>query len=107
MIITLTEKEFKEVRETVAGLGIPEATTSFNNIFTNKKKDSVRGFANPLERTVIINIPEEIVVPIGKVLASYSDQIGILSTSGSSMPIALKWANMIKEIINSFKRVLK
>ena len=98
MIIQMSNKEFQEVRKFIMGLKNPKVTEQFNGIFAKNSTGEIRGFVNPLNKDIVIEISENSTFAIESVLVKYSPDIAKLIKGGSSITNAPKWLSFAKNI---------
>ncbi len=98
MIIQMSNREFQEVREFISGMKNPAATKCFNEVFSKEPKGGVKGFVNPLNKDIVIEVPESLTYEVEKVLVKYSADIGKMSKGGISITHAPKYFNCIKSV---------
>ena len=98
MIIQMTTKEFQEFRKIIVELKNPKATKAFNKVFSKSSEEGVKGFVNPLNKDVIINIPEHLSIEVEKVLVKHSPALSKLSNHGVSITSAPKWISSLKTL---------
>lgn len=106
MIIQLSNKEFQELRKILIGVKNPKANKIFNEMFAKDSKSSVKGFVNPINNDIVINIPENLAVDVEKVFVEYSPDIQKLVKSGSSITNASKWLSCIRNVWSDILRVI-
>lgn len=106
MIIQLTNKEFQELRKFLINLKNPKATKAFNEVFSGSPTGGVKGFVNPVNKDIIINIPESLAFDIEKIFVKNGDEIGKMIKNGSSISNAPKWISCIKNIFSEITNVV-
>ena len=99
MIIQMSNREFQEMRKFLITLKNPKVTKAFNEVFNQDIKGGVKGFVNPLNKDIVINIPEHLTYDVEKVFVKYGPDIGKMVKGGSSITNAPKWISCIKNII--------
>lgn len=99
MTIEMTTPEFKELRKTLIALNLPHVNKQFNQIFDTKHDGPIRGFVNPLNQKVIIEISESSSIKVEEVFTKHAPDISKLIKGGSSITNAPKWLGCIKSII--------
>lgn len=104
MIISMTPEEFTQLRNFVKKFENNKVTKSFNNVFDKNSTSVVKGFANPISKEIIINIPEEQALQVEKVLVKHSASLGKLATNGISITSAPRWISTLKEMLNDVLR---
>lgn len=98
MIIQMNNREFQEVRQFIKGLKNPAANKVFNEVFSKEPKGGVKGFVNPLNQDIVIEVPESLTYEVERVLVKYSGDIGKMSRNGVSITSAPKYFTAIKSI---------
>ena len=98
MIIQMSNKEFQEIRKVIIGLKNSKVTEQFNEVFAKNSTGDIRGFVNPLNRDIVIEISEDTTYAVESVLVKYSPDIAKLIKGGSSITNAPKWLSFAKNI---------
>ena len=98
MIIEMSKKEFQEMRKFLMGLNNQKANKQFNAIFDKKPTGEVRGFVNPLNQTVVIEISETATLNVESTFVKHAPDIGKMVKGGVSITTAPKWFAIIKNI---------
>ena len=96
----MSNKEFQEVRKFIIGLKNPKVAKQFNEVFTKGSTGEIRGFVNPLNQDIIIEISENTTYEVESVLVKYSPEIAKLVKGGSSITNAPKWLSFAKNIFS-------
>ena len=99
MIIQMSNREFQEMRKFLIALKDPKVTKAFNEVFDHDIKGGVKGFVNPLNRDIVIEVPEHLTYEVEKVFVKYGPDIGKMIKGGGSIANAPKWLSCIKNII--------
>ena len=106
MIIQMSNREFQEIRKFIIGLKNPKANKMFNEIFSSEPTGGVKGFVNPLNKDIVIDIPEHLAFEIFKVFVNHSADIAKLAKGGSSITNAPKWLAFLKNIFADLQRAV-
>ena len=106
MIIQMSSREFQEVRKFIMGMKNPKLNKVFNEVFSKDPTGGVKGFVNPLNQDIVINVPEELTVEVEKVLVKYSPDIAKMVKGGSSITNAPKWLSCIKNIFSDITKAI-
>ena len=102
----MSNKEFQELRKVIIGLNNPKITKNFNNLFNNDVKTEVEAFVNPINKDIIINVPERISINIEKVMVKHAPEISKVSKGGTSITNAPKWISSLISLFNDFSKVI-
>ena len=100
MIIQMSNKEFQEIRKIIIGLKNPKVTKEFNEVFVKNSTGKIRGFVNPLNQDIVIEIAEDTTYAVESVFVKYSPDIAKLVKGGSSITNAPKWLSFAKNIFS-------
>ena len=100
MIIQMSNKEFQEMRKFLITLKDPNVTKAFNEVFNPDIKGGVKGFVNPLNKDIVIDVPEHLTYEVEKVFVKYGPDIGKMIKGGASITNAPKWLSCIKNIFH-------
>ncbi len=100
MIIQMSNREFQEVRKFIISLKNPKINKSFNEVFSKDLTGGVKGFVNPLNNDIVIEVPEHLTYEVEKVLVKYGADIGKMAKGGASITNAPKWLTVIKNIFS-------
>ena len=100
MIITMTQREFQEFRKFIKEMKNQKVNKSFNEIFSKEPTGGVKGFVNPINGEIVINIPESLSYEVIKVFVKYAPDISKISKGGTSITNAPKWLSCLKNIYN-------
>lgn len=106
MIIQMSNREFQEVRNFILGLKNPEVNKVFNEVFAKDIKGGVKGFVNPLNKDIVIEIPEYLSYEVEKVFVKYSPDIAKMIKGGSSITNAPKWISCIKNLFSDISAAI-
>ena len=106
MVIEMSNKEFQEIRKFIIGMKNPTVTEKFNEVFAKNSSGPIRGFVNPLNKSVVIDIAEDSTYAIESVLVKYSPDIAKLVKGGSSITNAPKWLSFAKNIFSDMGAVI-
>lgn len=106
MDIKMSNREFQEVRKFILGMKNPKANKIFNEIFSKDPSGGVKGFVNPIDNTININIPENLSIEVEKVFVQYAPEIYKMTKGGSSITNAPKWLSCIKNIFTDIRRAV-
>lgn len=98
MIIQMSNREFQEVRKFILAMKNPKANKVFNEIFSKQQNGGVKGFVNPINNDIVINIPENMSMEVEKVLVNYAPDIAKMAKGGVSITNAPKWLACLKNI---------
>ena len=100
MTLTMTPREFQEFRKFVKEMKNQKLNKAFNEMFSKEPTGGVKGFVNPINGEIVVNIPETLSYEVMKVFVKYAPDIAKISKSGSSITNAPKWLSCIKNIYN-------
>ena len=100
MIIQMSNREFQEIRKFIISLDNSKVTKNFNEIFSKEVTGGVKGFVNPLNKDIIIEIPEGISFEVEKVFVNNGANLGKMIKNGVSITNASKWLSLLKGILN-------
>ena len=106
MIIQMSNREFQEVRKFILGMKNPKVNKVFNEVFSKDPTGGVKGFVNPINQDIVINIPENLSIEVEKVLVKYSPDIAKMIKGGSSITNAPKWLSCIKNIFSDIMKAI-
>ena len=109
MIIQMTNEEFHELRQIIVKLNNPKATKNFNEIFNlsgDISKKKVNGFANPINKDIVISIEEECAKDVLMGIKVNAKDLGALTKAGVSITNAGKWISCLKNITASIMKFL-
>ena len=107
MIVQLTNSEFQELRNSIIKAKNPILTRYFNNIFKPDNNLPVKGFSNPLNKDIIIELDEDSVIKFQKIITSHSYEICKAASGGVSLSAAPKYFAIAKRIFEDLTRVFK
>ena len=105
MIIEMSTPEFKELRKTIIALNNPHANKYFNQIFEKNSTGPVKGFVNPLNQKVIIEISETSTLKVEEVFTKNAPDISKLIKGGASITNAPKWLSCIKTVFGELSAI--
>ena len=100
MIIQMSNQEFQEMRKFILIMKNPKVNKAFNEIFSKEQNGGVKGFVNPINNDIVINIPENMTMEVEKVLVNYAPDIAKMVKGGASITNAPKWLSCIKNIFS-------
>ena len=106
MIIQMSNREFQEVRKFVLAMKNPKMNKAFNEVFSKEPTGGVKGFVNPINNDIVINVPESLSFEVEKVLVNYAPEIAKMVKGGSSITNAPKWLACIKNIFADITKVI-
>ena len=106
MIIQMSNREFQEIRKFVLAMKNPKVNKSFNEIFSKDPTGGVKGFVNPINNDIVINIPESLTYEVEKVFVNYVPDIAKMVKGGSSITNAPKWLSCIKNIFADITKAI-
>lgn len=106
MIIQMSNREFQELRKFIIAMKNPKANKIFNEVFAKEPTGGVKGFVNPINQDIIINIPENLSIEVEKVFVKYSSDISKMAKGGTSVTNAPKWISCIKNIFGDISKAI-
>ena len=106
MNIRMTNREFQELRKFLLAMKNPKVNKTFNEVFSKEPTGGVKGFVNPLNNEIEINIPESLTYEVEKVFVNHAADIAKIAKGGSSITNAPKWLSCIKSIANDIINVI-
>ncbi len=107
MRIEMSYDEFQGVRKFITNLKQPNVTKAFNEVFASNSAGRITGFAVPIDSVVYVDVPDDIMIPILKVLSRNAHEIGLTAKDGVSLTNAPKLLCMIKELYAQIRKALK
>jgi len=84
----------------------PKVNKAFNEVFSKEPTGGVKGFVNPINNDIVINIPESLSFEVEKVFVNHAPEIAKISRGGSSITNAPRWLSCIKNIANDITHVI-
>lgn len=105
MIIQMSNKEFQELRKFLISLRNSQVNKTFNEVFAKSPSGGVKGFVNPLNNDIVVEIPEYLTCEVEKVFIKYGDDIGKL-IKANSITNTPKWITCLKNIFNDIKKAI-
>lgn len=100
MIIQMTTQEYQEVKKFIQALNNKTITKYHNEVFTNTFSGGVTGMVTPSKKDVIVTIPENLAIEIGKVFVSHGSNISKIFSKGCSISNLTKCISLLKNIGN-------
>jgi len=106
MTIQMSNREFQELRKFLQAMKNPKVNKAFNEVFSKEPTGGVKGFVNPINNDIVINIPESLSFEVEKVFVNHAPEIAKISRGGSSITNAPRWLSCIKNIANDITHVI-
>ena len=106
MIVQMSNKEFQELRKFLISLKNPKVNKSFNEVFSKNTSGGVKGFVNPLNNDIVIEIPEYLTYEVEKVFVKHGSDIGKMVKGNVSITNAPKWLSCAKTIFADIKSAI-
>ena len=106
MTIEMTNREFQELRKFLLAQKNQKVNKAFNEVFSKDPTGGIKGFVNPINNNIVINIPEALSYEVMKVFVNHAGDIAKISKGGSSITNAPKWLSCIKSIANDITNVI-